>query len=69
MVDILIQLKGIRVSAKNLSYGIEWLHVDKFVKDSNQRELLLDLLGERMSAIYEYGERKEKSGRKEGRKE
>ena len=47
--------------------------VDKFVEDEKTKNILRDLLGDRMSLIYEYGDRREKRGRddgiKEGRKE
>lgn len=49
-----------------MSYGIEWLIVDKFVRDEESRQILCDILGDRMSLIYEYGERKEKKGKAEG---
>lgn len=48
-----------------MSYGIEWLIVDKFVEDEEYRQILCDKLGDRMNLIYEYGERKEKKGMKE----
>ena len=64
-VDILISLSDVPVSTKNLCFGIVWLLVDKFVKDLELRNLLLDLLGDRMSAMYEYGERKEQNGKKQ----
>ena len=57
------------LSTKNSCFGIEWLLVDKFVKDIELRNLLLDLLGDRMSAMYEYGERKERNGKKIGKDE
>ena len=69
VVDILIELNKINPTGNKLSFGIEWLLVDKFVKDSELRNLLIDVLGEKMSAIYEYGERKEQKGREKGIKE
>ena len=39
--------------------------MDKFVKDLELKNLLLDVLDDRMSAIYEYGERKERNGKKQ----
>ena len=69
VVDILIELNKINPAGNKLSFGIEWLLVDKFVKDSELRNLLIDVLGEKMSAIYEYGERKEQKGREKGIKE
>jgi len=69
VVHNLLQVENATESVKNLSYGIEWLIVDKFVSDVEYRQILCDLLGDRMSLIYEYGERKEKKGRDEGIKE
>lgn len=69
VVHNLLQVENATESVKNLSYGIEWLIVDKFVNDVEYRQILCDLLGDRMSLIYEYGERKEKKGRDEGIKE
>ena len=59
VVDLLIELNKTNPPGNKLSFGITWLLVDKFVKDSELRNLLIDVLGEKMSAIYEYGERKE----------
>ena len=42
--------------------GIEWLLVDKFIKNKEAKNLLLYLLGDQMSAIYEYGELKKQDG-------
>lgn len=69
VVNNLLQLRSSTVSLKNLAYGIEWLIVDKFVTDEEDRNILCDALGDRMSLIYEYGERKENKGRREGRRE
>ena len=68
-VDILISLSDVPLSTRNLCFGIVWLLVDKFVKEEELKNLLLDLLGDRMSAIYEYGERKEQNGKKIGLEE
>ncbi|WP_458405026.1 hypothetical protein [Methanobrevibacter sp.] len=65
----LLNLKGYSISLKELSMGIEWLLVDNYVTDEELRNILCDALGEKMSLIYEYGDRKEKNGIKEGRKE
>ena len=62
VVNTLIDLKGLTLSIKALAYGIEWLIVDKFVKDEQTRNILCDLLGERMSLIHEYGKNKENKG-------
>ena len=40
--------------------------VDKFITDDEKRTILQDRLGGRMSAIYEYGQRKEKKGMEKG---
>ena len=69
IVHNLLQVTDISESIKNLSYGIEWLIVDKFVKDEEYRNILCDTLGDRMTLIYEYGDRREQRGREEGIKE
>lgn len=69
VVNNLLQLRNSTISLKNLAYGIEWLIVDKFVSNEEDRNILCDALGDRMSLIYEYGERKENKGRREGRRE
>ena len=69
VVHNLLQVTNVSESVKNLSYGIEWLIVDKFVVDEESRNILCDVLGDRMTLIYEYGDRREKKGIKEGMKE
>ena len=66
VVDNLLKLKYMTISLKELSFGIEWLIVDKYVTDEEERNILCDLLGDKMSLIHEYGERKEQKGRLEG---
>ena len=66
IVHNLLQVTDISEAIKNLSYGIEWLTVDKFVKDEEYRNILCDTLGDRMTLIYEYGDRREQRGREEG---
>ena len=68
-VQNLIQLKDSSDSIINLVFGVEWLIVDKFVENQEDRNILCDLLGDRMSLIYEYGERKEAKGKLEGIRE
>lgn len=69
LVQNLIQLKDSSDSIINLVFGVEWLIVDKFVENQEDRNILCDLLGDRMSLIYEYGERKEAKGKLEGIRE
>ena len=69
VVHNLIQLRHSSESIVNLAFGVEWLIVDKFVKNEEDRNILCDLLGDRMSLIYEYGQRREDEGIKEGKKE
>ena len=66
VVNNLLKLKYMTISLKELSFGIEWLIVDKYVSDEEERNILCDLLGDKMSLIHEYGERKEQKGRLEG---
>ena len=66
VVNNLLKLKYMTISLKELSFGIEWLIVDKYVSDEEERNILCDLLGDKMSLIHEYGERKEQKGRLKG---
>ena len=59
VVNTLLDLKGLTPSIKSLTYGIEWLIVDKFVDDELTRNVLCDVLGDRMSLMHEYGRNKE----------
>ena len=67
--EILIKLNDMPSSTKRLCFGIEWLLVDKFVKNKELKNMLLYLLGDQMSAIYEYGELKKQDGLEIGMKE
>ena len=67
VVNNLLKLKKLSISLKELSFGIEWLIVDKYVEDEEQRNIFCDALGDKMSLIHEYGERKEQQGIEEGR--
>jgi hypothetical protein len=58
VVNTLIGLKDLAPSIQALVFGIEWLIVDKFVENENTRNILQDLLGDRMSMVHEYAERK-----------
>lgn len=44
IVHNLLQVKNVTDSIKNLSYGIEWLIVDKFIENNEDRQILCDLL-------------------------
>ncbi len=59
MVNTLIDLKGLTRSIKALVYGIEWLIVDKFVDDEKTKNILRDLLCDRMSFLLRHGMRAE----------
>ena len=59
VASTLLELKGLTPSIKALTYGIEWLIVDKFVNDEQTRNILCDTLGDRMALIHEYGRNKE----------
>ena len=65
VVDNLLKLKNVTMSLKELSFGIEWLIVDKYVTDEEERNILCDALGDKMSLIHEYGKRKEENGKRE----
>ena len=66
VVNNLLKLKKLSISLKELSFGIEWLIVDKYVEDEEQRNIFCDALGDKMSLIHEYGERKEQQGIEQG---
>ena len=66
VLNILFTLEELPPSTKSLCYVILWLLVDKFVGESPLKNLLLDKLGGKMSAVYDYGQRKEEKGWKEG---
>ena len=53
VVNTLIGLKDLAPSIQALVFGIEWLIVDKFVENENTRNILQDLLGDRMSMVHE----------------
>ena len=59
VVNIIIKLKNLTISQKDLAFGIMWLTTDKFVEDSLERNIICDLLGDRMSLIHEYVRNKE----------
>ncbi len=59
VANTLLELKGLTKSIKALTFGIEWLIVDKFVSDEQTRNILCDALGDRMSLIHEYARNKE----------
>jgi hypothetical protein len=66
-LNILFTLNDLSVSTKNLCYAIQWLLVDKFMVESKLKNLLQDKLGGKMSAVYDYGQRKEQKGKIEGK--
>lgn len=66
VIRILFKLKNLSTSQKDLAFGIMWLTTDKFVDDSLERNIICDLLGDRMSLIHEYGENKYNDGKDEG---
>ena len=53
-------------STKSLCYAVLWLLIDKFLGETPLKNLLLDKLGGKMGAVYNYGQRKELKGIKEG---
>ena len=62
---MLFDFRGLFSSINALTFGIEWLIVDKFVGDEQTRNLLCDALGDRMSLIHEYGGIKKIKGQDE----
>lgn len=66
VIKILFGLKNLTSSQKDLSFGIMWLTTDKFVENPLERNIICDLLGDRMSLIHEYGENKYQNGKDDG---
>ena len=66
VVDNLFELRNASFSLMELSFGIEWMIVEKYVDDDELRNIFCDLLGDKMSLIHEYGKRKEQSGFDQG---
>ena len=63
---IYVAISTYRLNEFKKEVNLEWLIVDKFVEDTQKRNILCDLLGDRMSLIHEYAENKEKKGIKKG---
>ncbi len=61
VVDNLSELRNASFSLMQLSFGIEWMIVEKYVDDDELRNIFCDLLGDKMSLIHEYGQRKEQN--------
>jgi len=66
VVDNLSELRNESFSLMELSFGIEWMIVEKYVDDDELRNIFCDLLGDKMSLIHEYGKRKEQKGIEQG---
>ncbi|MBE6505702.1 MAG: hypothetical protein E7Z73_08220, partial [Methanobrevibacter millerae] len=69
VLKILFTLDELHPSTKSLCYAVLWLLIDKFLGETPLKNLLLDKLGGKMSAVYDYGQRKEQNGIKKGMKE
>lgn len=50
---------------KNLVKGILYLLADKFLEDGDKKTAICDALGGKMSAVYDYGQRRKEEGIKE----
>jgi len=66
VLKILFTLDELHPSTKSLCYAVLWLLIDKFLGETPLKNLLLDKLGGKMGAVYNYGQRKELKGIKEG---
>ena len=62
VIDIISELKNLTISQLDLVLGILWLTTDKFVEDTLERNIICDMLGDRMTLMHEYGENKYKKG-------
>ena len=53
-------------SAKNFAFGIEFLIVDKFIKETSRRKRLRNILRDNMRLMEEYGQERYDEGYEKG---
>ena len=68
-VKLILSINLENSKVKNLIRSIAYLLADKFLEDGDNKTILCDALGGKMSAVYDYGQRKKKEGIEEGIKE
>lgn len=68
-VDLILNLDLEQFEIKNLVKSVAYLLTDKFLEDGEKKTAICDALGGKMSAVYDYGQRRKEEGKKEGIKE
>ncbi|WP_299523660.1 hypothetical protein [uncultured Methanobrevibacter sp.] len=65
-VQTLDKIKNSTTSTKNFAFGIEFLIVDKFIKETSKRKRLRNILSDNMRLMEEYGQERYEEGLEKG---
>lgn len=65
-VQTLDKIRNSAKSAKNFAFGIEFLIVDKFIKETSRRKRLRNILRDNMRLMEEYGQERYDEGYEKG---
>lgn len=65
-VQTLDKIRNSAKSAKNFAFGIEFLIVDKFIKETSRRKRLRNILSDNMRLMEEYGQERYDEGYEKG---
>lgn len=65
-VQTLDKIRNSAKSAKNFAFGIEFLIVDKFIKETSRRKRLRNILRDNMRLMEEYGQKRYDEGYEKG---
>ena len=65
-VQTLDKIRNSAKSAKNFAFGIEFLIVDKFIKETSRRKRLRNILRDNMRLMEEYGQERYEEGYEKG---
>lgn len=65
-VQTLDKIRNSAKSAKNFAFGIEFLIVDKFIKETSRRKKLRNILRDNMRLMEEYGQERYDEGYEKG---
>ena len=68
-VELILSIDLEKNKVKNLVKSIAYLLTDKFLEDGDKKTAICDALGGKMSAIYDYGQRREEEGIEIGKEE
>ncbi len=65
-MQTLDKIRNSAKSAKNFAFGIEFLIVDKFIKETSRRKRLRNILRDNMRLMEEYGQERYEEGYEKG---